>query len=458
MASLSTRKRTIAPTIFIITLLLAAGVGITAFVLFFEGEPPVVAIEAPRSFLGTNSTISIAAADNRSGLRRLHLTISQGDQQRELLAESFPRTGHTGLVGVAERQVSLDFSSKQHGLSDGPAVLTLSASDYSWRGFFQGNKATVSRDVLIDTVAPKISLIYSDRYVNQGGSGMVIYRMNEPEAQSGVQLNDLFHPCFPIGDGRDDTYLALFAVPYDAAAITTAQVVAVDQAGNRTTTSFSPNFKATAFKQDRITIDDRFLEAKIPEFRNYYPDMEGSLIEQYLHINTVVRDSNNAKIAELCTAPHPERLWQGNLSRMPGSPRAGFADHRTYFYNDSAIDRQVHLGIDIASTRNADVRAAATGNVIFADYLGIYGNMVILDHGQGLFSLYSHLSQMNVNVGDRIERETTLGLTGTSGMAGGDHLHFSVLINGVFVTPVEWWDQHWIDVNIEEPIQQSKFQ
>ena len=142
---------------------------------------------------------------------------------------------------------------------------------------------------------------------------------------------------------------------------------------------------------------------------------------------------------------------------MAGSSRAGYADHRTYFYNGKAVDQQVHLGMDIASTRRANVRAANTGEVIFADYLGIYGNMVLVDHGQGLFSLYSHLSQINVSVGDKVDQKTVLGLTGTTGMAGGDHLHFSMLVHGVFVTPKEWWDQHWIEVTIEEPIIDSKF-
>jgi murein DD-endopeptidase MepM/ murein hydrolase activator NlpD len=143
---------------------------------------------------------------------------------------------------------------------------------------------------------------------------------------------------------------------------------------------------------------------------------------------------------------------------MAGSTRAGFADHRTYYYHTKPIDKQVHLGIDIASTRQADVKAAEKGIVIYTDYLGIYGNMVMLDHGQGVFSLYSHMSQINVSVGDTVEQDVVIGSTGTTGMAGGDHLHFSMLINGVFVTPKEWWDQHWIDVTIEEPLTESRFQ
>ena len=181
------------------------------------------------------------------------------------------------------------------------------------------------------------------------------------------------------------------------------------------------------------------------------------MVEKYIYTNREVRKANNQKIFELCQNPLSERLWQDRFIRMPGASKAGFADHRTYFYKGKEIDRQVHLGMDIASTQRAEVKAANKGKVIYADYLGIYGNMVLLDHGQGVFSLYSHLSSIQVAVGDEINTDVVLGLTGTSGMAGGDHLHFSMLINGIFVTPKEWWDQQWINVTIEDPIADSRF-
>ena len=130
--------------------------------------------------------------------------------------------------------------------------------------------------------------------------------------------------------------------------------------------------------------------------------------------------------------------------------QAGFADHRTYLYEGKEIDHQVHLGIDLASVHRARIKAANRGKVVFADYLGIYGNTVILDHGQGVFSLYAHLSQIDVQPGSMIEKDGMLGLSGASGMAGGDHLHFSMLINGIFVNPLEWWDEQWLKLNITE--------
>jgi murein DD-endopeptidase MepM/ murein hydrolase activator NlpD len=146
--------------------------------------------------------------------------------------------------------------------------------------------------------------------------------------------------------------------------------------------------------------------------------------------------------------------WQGIFSRLPNAAnRARFADHRTYYYKGREIDRQVHLGIDLASVSNSPVPAGNTGVVVFAQHLGIYGKTVILDHGYGLFSMYSHLSQIAVQVGGRVSRGDKLGRTGSTGMAGGDHLHFSILINDTFVNPVEWWDRKWIQNNVTSKIE-----
>jgi murein DD-endopeptidase MepM/ murein hydrolase activator NlpD len=95
------------------------------------------------------------------------------------------------------------------------------------------------------------------------------------------------------------------------------------------------------------------------------------------------------------------------------------------------------------------VPAANNGRVVFTGALGIYGNTVVLDHGLGLFSLYGHLSEMSVTAGQTVARGDTVGKTGDTGLAAGDHLHFSVMIHGVHVDPVEWWDAHWIQDHVE---------
>src|SRR4030095_6630855 len=124
---------------------------------------------------------------------------------------------------------------------------------------------------------------------------------------------------------------------------------------------------------------------------------------------------------------------------------SAFADHRTYLYNGKEVDQQVHLGFDLASVTNNPIVAANRGKVLFADELGIYGNCVIIDHGMGVQSLYGHLSSIEVKAGQDVEKEQTLGRSGITGLAGGDHLHFTMLVNGHMVNPVEWWDSHWIE-------------
>ena len=153
---------------------------------------------------------------------------------------------------------------------------------------------------------------------------------------------------------------------------------------------------------------------------------------------------------ELCRQPVEKQLWQDRFLRMPGQSMAGFAEQRTYYYKDKAIDQQVHLGMDIASTASVAIKAANRGKVIFADYLGIYGNTIILDHGQGLFSLYSHLSRIETIVDDIVDQGSIIAYSGATGMAGGDHLHFSILISGLFTNPLEWMDQNWIELNIKD--------
>jgi murein DD-endopeptidase MepM/ murein hydrolase activator NlpD len=436
--------------------ILLGGAGIGAFLLFFEGESPVVNLQQPGDYIGKKGIIRYSVSDGKSGLRSITVWGSQGNVSKTLHTVTFPRTSYTGKIGQAEAVETISFDTKKEGFVDGPMNIRFEASDYSLRGWLQGNKTSIQKTVTVDTVPPQLHILQSEKYISPGGAGIAIYRLSDSTCTSGVTINGRFHPGFPVSDQRPNIYIAYFALPYDTERIESAIVSAADPAGNEAIASFTPVFKGIAKKTDTIVITDSFLGSKLPEFQQYYPEMKGELIDQYLYTNTAIRDENNKKISDLCRNPLPNRLWQGHFLRMAGSPRAGFADHRSYTYSGKIIDHQVHLGVDIASTNRAEVRAANKGKVIFADYLGIYGNMVLMDHGQGVFSLYSHLSQINVSTGNEIDKKSVIGLTGTTGMAGGDHLHFSILINGIFVMPKEWWDEHWIEVTIETPLAQSK--
>jgi murein DD-endopeptidase MepM/ murein hydrolase activator NlpD len=189
------------------------------------------------------------------------------------------------------------------------------------------------------------------------------------------------------------------------------------------------------------------MAAKVAELLTGF---SGSSLDGYLKINRDVRKENDAQLVELCKNSSVDRIWSGPFLQMPNTHAgAKFAERRSYVYQGKVVDQQTHMGYDLASTSHADVPAANDGVVVFAGPLGIYGNAVILDHGLGLFSLYGHLSEIDVKNHSPISKGETLGKTGTTGLAGGDHLHFAMLLDGVFVDPLEWFDKKWIDDHIE---------
>lgn len=433
-------------------LLIIIGLAATAFFLFFETSKPVINVSNISQYIGKIQPLEIDVTDTGSGLRQVTVNATQGANTKELYNVTNPRVGYTGQIGPLSDHQTVTFDAAKLGFTEGPVSITVTARDYSMMGFFRGNMAAVTVNATLDTKPPVIKILHSEQYISPGGAGIVVYSVDDSNSSHGVIINGRFNPGHPLGGDHIGSYIAYFALPYDAETLTESLVRATDIAGNSAMLSFSTHFKMVQQKHDRINITDGFLTTKIPEFEQHYPEMTGNLVEKYVYSNSIVRDKNNAIIEKVCSKSDDERYWQGRFTRMPGSNRAGFADHRTYYYNDQPIDKQVHLGMDIASTQQANVTAANRGKIVYADYLGIYGNMVMIDHGQGLFSLYSHLSQIDAKVGEMVNGGDTIGLTGTTGMAGGDHLHFSMLVNGVFTTPIEWWDSHWIEVTIDRPL------
>lgn len=428
--------------------LIAAGA--IAFFKYYEREKPQINFHGDISTIGLSKEVTFTASDSRSGISLVEIILSQDDKSGTVFRKEFSRQGFFQHNGPKKLKETVILESGALGLADGKAELLVTVRDFSFWGWMAGNKTFVAYPVVIDTHPPKISILHSTRYVSSGGSGMVVYKINDTAEKHGLTVNGYFNPGFPVSDEEDDRFIAFFGLPYDTENIDKAVVTATDNAGNTGSAVFSMVLKKKAFEHDQINISDNFLNLKIPEFSQEYPQLSGSMAEQFVYINSKIRQENYLTLVQACANPSPVRFWYGQFGRMAGSRMAGFADHRTYIYNDAEIDQQVHLGVDLASTKRAEIKAANNGKVTFADYLGIYGNTVVLDHGQGIFSLYSHLSEIVVAVGELKEKGDVLGLSGSTGMAGGDHLHFSILVNGIFVTPLEWWDKQWLKLNIDD--------
>ncbi|MCW5203231.1 MAG: M23 family metallopeptidase [Candidatus Electrothrix communis] len=451
-SSRSTNKKWLGRNFLIIIFLLFVLAGAAAGFILFETEKPQVTLDKDLLFLGSPLKVQLQATDRKSGIQQVSIVLQQNEKEFSLFKKSFLRQAWLSKAGAGEIQETLTLDVQQAGAKEGEAKLTVSVHDFSLNNGLQGNVTTHVFPVTIDTRPPRVHIEHAQQYITPGGSGIVVYSISEPSERHGIILDDAFFQGYPLASGKK-RFISYIALPWNSDKPEKMRAIAVDQSGNEGSSTFSIRFKPAKEKKDRINISDGFLNKKIPEFQEIYPELTGTNLKKYLFVNNTVRIRNAEKIAALSSNTVSEQLWRDRFLRMPGAGRAGFADQRTYYYQGEPIDHQTHLGMDIASTARVTVEAANKGKVIFADYLGIYGNMVMLDHGQGLTSLYSHLSRIAVESGQLVEKGEIIGNSGTTGMAGGDHLHFSMLVHGIFVTPIEWWDQHWLDVNIHNIIQ-----
>jgi hypothetical protein len=339
-------------------------------------------------------------------------------------------------------------------LVGGPATLKVSASRPVFRKLRQVSSES-SRDIQVRLTPPRVAVVSTHHYVNQGGAEMIVYSVTPPDAESGVRVGDVTYPGFPASGARmsdPDLKVAFFALLYNQAPNAPMEVYARDIAGNEARAQFEHRVFPKKFRNSRIPLDDKFLSRVVPAILQSSPQLQTSaneLLPAFLKINNDLRRMNNDTIGALAKKTAPAILWEGAFQPLGGSQvESSFADFRTYLYDGKDVDRQVHLGFDLAKTANAPVTAANNGKVLHAAELGIYGNTVIVDHGMGVQSLYGHLSSFAVREGDDVKKGQTLGASGQTGLAGGDHLHFSMLVTGQFVNATEWWDPHWIEDRI----------
>jgi murein DD-endopeptidase MepM/ murein hydrolase activator NlpD len=423
-----------------------------------EAQGPKLEVDLVSGFLGRSQELSIAVSDAESGLRQLSVALLKDGKEAVLHDETFPSGGLFKGGSVQQISVKIPVAPQNLGFSDGDAVLRMVVRDYSWRDWWRGNKTYIEKKVVIDTRAPQIEVFSRAHNINMGGAGVVIFRTSEDCSLAGVQVGSEFYPGYNGIFSAPRVYVAFFALGYEQGPDTEILVKATDPAGNQGQSGLYHHIRRQDFRHDRINITDRFLERKLPDFSAELPqDPKMSDLDRFLIVNRDLRQADYSKITEVCRTSGNKMLWRGEFLRLPKSAnRARFADHRTYYYKGKEIDRQVHLGIDLASLAQSPVPAANAGSVVFGGTLGIYGETVMIGHGLRLFSMYSHLSHIAVKPGDRVSKGDNIGRTGSTGLAGGDHLHFSMLVNGTFVNPVEWWDEKWIENNVMSKIEQVK--
>lgn len=417
-----------------------------------EGRSPQISHNLTEPFVGAPRDIVVEIAERGRGLQSVRVTVLQAGREDLLEEVNFDGSMLWGGSGVMAHQLPVALDPRGLGLKDGDARLIIEARDYSWRKWWHGNLTVEEVPLVVDTRAPQIEVLSRLHYVNQGGSGAVVYRLSETCPTHGIAVGDRFYPGYPAGGKDPKMMMALFAVPYDLSRETAVLASATDLAGNQTQMGFHCRIRAKSFRQDVLNISDDFIRNSMVPLLAAQEGAgvnEMDLKEVFLAVNQGMRQENYETLTGLGRQTAPERMWEGVFLRLPqAANRAQFADHRTYRYKGAVVDRQVHLGADLASLQQSPVPAANSGRVVYADRVGIYGNTVVIDHGFGLMSLYSHLSAIGVQAGARVNKGDIVGHTGITGLAVGDHLHFGMMVHDTFVNPIEWWDDHWINDNV----------
>lgn len=443
-------------------LLAAAG---AAWYIAGRADSPAIEIVKPERLIGQSGDLEVTIATPGGELTRLEIVLQQGEARLPVF--SLPGSEPARLVREGEHRLHLTRPIGKRDVPEleaGPLTVHVTAVRPVLFGLRE-IESSARREVEVRLIPPQVGIASQFHYINHGGSEVVVYRVRPADVDSGVRVGDYEYPGYPaagagIENADSGLRVAFFALLWDQDVETPITLYARDEVGNEARASFDYRVFPKSFRNSRITLNDRFLQKVVPEILYNTPELKvedpSNLLDSYLRINRELRRQNNARIAAMSEATAPEILWQGAFEQLTNTAvEAGFADQRTYVYNGKDVDRQVHLGFDLASTSNAPVLAANSGRVVYAGWLGIYGNCVVLDHGMGVQSLYAHLSAIEVAVGDAVEKHGRFGLSGESGLAGGDHLHFTMLLGGHAVTPIDWWSAQWVEDRIVRKLRQA---
>jgi len=411
-----------------------------AYKLFFIPPPVIEGMEAFKT-LPRDKTVTLKTKN----LDFINIFIIQDSKKIELLKDSPENPDISYTLQIRPRDLRL---------RDGSAKVIVRAR----AGILKEIKHEINST--IDTIPPSLEILKAPFIIYRGSGGLVLLKSRDADSvfvklMSQTGKNLIFKAFKTNPSEQAKTYLVFFPAPFDIKEGSVFYAVAKDWAGNQNVKVLPTKLKMKKYRTSSINIKDSFINKVV------FPLLNGMNISDpvvaFKEINEKWRKDSKDKLIEISRKTAPEILWEGRFLQLKHSKvMAKYGDQRTYLYHGKIISESVHLGYDLASTANASVEAANSGIVVYAGDLGIYGNTVIIDHGLGLMSLYGHLSTIMVREGERVKKGEIIGRTGSTGFAGGDHLHFGILIHGYEVSPLYWWDQKWIKVNILEYLEAYK--
>jgi murein DD-endopeptidase MepM/ murein hydrolase activator NlpD len=441
-------------------MVLAALVGAGAYVFTspsFERNAPRVQANDDM-FWNRKAPMQIKIVDE-SPLKSYHVKVSDGVNSvvvaNEVLLENInEKVLEIAYPKRARKGVMLDPKAKN-------LKITISATDKSQWNFFQGNNIVKVINVQVDYKRPDVNVLSNSYSITRGGAALVIFQVKDESLDNFyVEAGGSRFKAQPYKE--DGYYATLLAWPFNKENFT-ANIVAMDKAGNKRIANIPLYLMAKNYKTSWIQAKDKFIDGKISDLIDTEPKYSiiDNRLEKLKTINETMRLENEEVIHKLARNISSEILDSWKVKKFyplkNAAKVASFGDERHYYYEEKEheVSQSYHVGLDLASTKMAKVVSSNPGKVVFAEYNGIYGNMPMIDHGMGLFTLYGHCSNIIVSEGDEIGADFVIAQTGKSGLALGDHLHFGILVQGIEVRPEEWMDKKWIRDNIDKVFKEA---
>lgn len=435
--------------IIVIVLLLALviGAGYIYTAPEFERELPTVQSEN-NLFWNRTDPLKVQLHDN-IGLKSFELTLSDGSNSIIV--------GQGELEPNTKEQTLLVKYPKSKVLNAKATKLTLkvSVTDNSMWDFMQGNSSEKTIEINVDYKRPNVNILSNSYSITQGGAALVIFQAKDENLDT-LYIEAGGEKFKPQPYKKEGYYAALIAWPFNQDEFK-AKIIAQDTANNKRMVDIPYYVKNHKYRVSWIHAKDKFIDGKITDLASSNPEYANidDRIERLKAINESMRLKNEDLIHDLSKEVSSDLLEHWKIEKFyplrNGQKVASYGDKRHYYYKtkDNEVSQSYHVGYDLASTKMASIKTSNSGKVVYANENGIYGNMPMIDHGLGLYSLYGHCSQLLVNEGDEVNAGDTIAKTGVSGLALGDHLHFGILVQGVEVRPVEWFDKDWIRKNID---------
>ncbi len=430
----------------VIVLAIALAVIVPIALVLARSSTPVIDLPSSVNSLGQATPITVIVRDPH-GLRRLTASVEQNGSRYQVFETAQPSK-------QAESVWNFTAGIKTTPqLQEGKAKLILEATS---NGLLR-KSARLEREVTVVTRPPSVSADSEQHYLYLGMADLATLSVSGNWTAAGVRVGDQTFRAWPMPGGKPGMF-SLFAFAWNMPPDTVPMVYATNGAGNDVTSPLVvifPKKEQPKYSTHDLQVSDAFLQKVINELD---PGGSGDPVARFVKINSEMRRANNKTLSDLRLKTTDKFLWSQPFMRQPHSQaEANFADVRNYMYQGKKIDQQVHLGYDLAVTQHVGVQASNDGKVVYAAPLGIYGNCIVVDHGYGLQTIYGHLSKIDVHEGDMVKRGQVMGQSGMTGMAGGDHIHFAMQLDGVQIDPKEWWDSHWIKDHIAKRVELPGF-